>query len=169
MSIQGGELFLLVLLPASLYDISQYRIPNALIVPALLAGLFRQWEEQGFQGLCSWFAGILFPFILCYLFYRCRMLGASDSKMLSAVGCFVGAGSVLRIIVGALFIGAIMAVCKMILKNNFRHRLLRLSNYVSCCVQEKRLTVYYDRATEGDDGLIPFAVAISLSTILCVY
>lgn len=169
MIISGGELFLLVLLPASLFDISQYKVPNALFAPALLISLFRQWEAQGFQGFCSWLAGIFLPFILCYLFYRCRMLGASDSKMFSVVGSFVGYGPILKIIILSLLIGAAMAVCKMILRNNFKRRFSRLLNYVSCCVQGKKLQLYYDRETEGDDGLIPFTVAISLSVLLCVY
>lgn len=167
--ILGSELFLLVLLPASLFDILRYKVPNALIVSALLISLIRRLEVQGLTGIYPWLTGIIIPFILCYIFYRCRMLGASDSKMFSVVGSFVGIRLLLDIMVVSLLIGAVMAVSKMILRKNFIRRFRRLSNYVICCMQEKKMKPYYDRDCEGEDGIIPFTVAISLAVLICAY
>lgn len=97
------------------------------------------------------------------------MIGASDIKMFSVIGSFVGLRLLCSIMVASLFLGAAMAIGKMILRNNFRSRFRRLFNFVSCCVQEKRITKYYDRGQEGDDGIIPFAVAISLAALFCAY
>lgn len=140
-----------------------------LIVSALLISLIRRLEVQGLTGIYPWLTGIIIPFILCYFFYRCRMLGASDSKMFSVVGSFVGIRLVLKIMVVSLFIGAVMAVVKMIIRNNFTRRFRQLSNYVIRCMKEKRITAYYDRNCEGEDGIIPFTVAISLAVLICVY
>lgn len=95
------------------------------------------------------------------------MMGASDSKMFSVIGSFVGLRLLCSIMVVSLFLGAAMAIGKMILRNNFRSRFRRLFNYAACCVQEKRIIKYYDREQEGDDGIIPFVVAISLATLFC--
>ena len=163
------EILFLVLVIASMCDISWYRVPNALIVPAILFSLFRHITLQGFYGILPWLLGMAIPVILCFTLYRCRMMGASDIKMFSMIGSFVGLRLLCSIMVVSLFLGAAMAIGKMILRKNFRSRFRRLFNFVSCCVQEKRITKYYDRGQEGDDGIIPFAVAISLAALFCAY
>lgn len=124
---------------------------------------------QGVYGILPWFVGIFVPFILCYTLYRCRMLGASDSKMYSVIGSFVGLRLLCSIMVVSLILGAAMAIGKMILRNNFRSRFWHLFNYVCCCVQEKKMLQYYDRKQDDDDGIIPFIVAISLAVLFCAY
>ena len=124
---------------------------------------------QGIYGILPWFVGIFVPFILCYTLYRCRMLGASDSKMYSVIGSFVGLRLLCSIMVVSLILGAAMAIGKMILRNNFRSRFRHLFNYVCCCVQEKKMLQYYDRKQDDDDGIIPFIVAISLAVLFCAY
>ena len=79
------EALFLILVTASLCDITWYRVPNSLIVPAVLFSLFRHISLQGFGGILPWLLGMLVPFILCFIFYRYRMIGASDSKMYPAV------------------------------------------------------------------------------------
>ena len=157
------------LLTASLFDISRYRVPNFLLALTMIYSLFWRMKDQGFSGIGLWLLGMIVPFLICYLFYRCRMLGASDVKMFSVIGSFVGLRLLCSIIVSALFIGAAMAIVKMIIRKNFMCRFRQLFNYVTCCVQERKLKKYYDMTREGDSGIIPFAVAISLATILCVY
>ena len=58
---QGYELIFLVLVPATLFDLWQYRVPNALHGAALIISLIRRLEMQGVQGLAPWFLGILIP------------------------------------------------------------------------------------------------------------
>lgn len=167
--IPDREILFLVLVIASLCDISRYRVPNALIVPTLIFSLFRHIHMQGIYGIAPWLVGMIIPFILCYTLYRCRMIGASDSKMYSVIGSFVELRLLCPIMIVSLFLGAVMAICKMLIRNNLKSRFRRLLNYVSCCMQEGNMMKYYDREQEGDDGIIPFVVAISLATLFCVY
>lgn len=167
--IPDWEILFLVLVIASLCDISWYRVPNALIVPALIFSLFRRISLQGVFGIVPWLLGMIVPIILCYALYRYRMLGASDGKLYSVVGSFVGLRLLCSIMVVSLFLGAAMAIGKMILRNNFKSRFRRLFNFIFCCLQEKHIEKYYDREQEGDDGIIPFAVAISLAALFCAY
>lgn len=62
-----------------------------------------------------------------------------------------------------------MAIGKMILRNNFRSRFRQLFNYVCIFMKEKKIRTYYDRKEEGEDGIIPYTVAISLAVLFCVY
>ncbi len=169
MAILYKEIFFLFLLTASLFDISRYKVPNALLLSALIISLIRRLEVQGFYGLWLWLIGIIVPFIVCYVFYRCRMLGASDSKLFSVIGSFVGLRLLCSIMASALFLGAAMAIGKIIIRKNFKSRFRHLFNYLTCCVQEKKIQVYYDKTKERDSGIISFTVAISLATILVVF
>ncbi len=136
------EIFFFFLLTASLFDISQYRVPNTLFVLILIISLFGRLEAQGLFGLWLWLGGIIIPFVLCYLLYRCRMFGASDCKMFSVIGSFAGVYLCLKIMALSLFVGSVMAAAKMIHRKNFKSRFRHLFNYAACCLQAKRLTVY---------------------------
>lgn len=165
----GYELIFLVLVPASLFDLWRYQVPNALHGSALIISLIGRFETQGTAGLIPWFLGIIIPFFLCYMFYRCRMLGASDSKLFSVVGSFVGVRTVLRVMVLSLFVGAAMAVVKMLLCRNGISRFRHFFQYVSQSMCNRTLEPYYNKEQDGEDGIIPFSVAISAAVLWCVY
>ena len=158
-----------VLVLASLFDLWQYKVPNALCGAALIISLITHWEEQSFYGLVLWFSGIIIPFILCYVLYCCRMLGAGDSKLLSVIGSFVGVSMLRRIMAGAIVVGAGMSVFKMLRYRNGKQRFLKLWRYIVKCMKNRRPEPYYDWQQEGDEGVIPFVIAISISTLWCLY
>lgn len=144
-------------------------MPNALITAALIISLVRHFDAQGFLGIYLWLIGTVVPFILTFIFYKVRMLGASDVKIFSVVGSFVGVMTSLQIIVVSVFTGAVLAVFKIFCRKNLRHRLNHFIHYIYGCKENKKLKQYYDREKEGDDGIIPFTVAITLASILCLY
>lgn len=165
----GYELLFLVLVPASLFDLWRYQVPNVLHGSALIISLIRRLETQGIAGLLPWFLGIIIPFILCYFFYRCRMLGAADSKLYSVVGSFIGARAVLRVMIVSLLIGAVMAIIKILMYQNGASRFRHFYHYVSQSVSNRRLGPYYDKEKDGNEGIIPFSIAISVAVLWCVY
>ena len=165
---ESGIIFF-VLLIASLFDLSCYRVPNAFLASALCISLFRHLQLQGVCGVCPWLLGMIIPFMICYVLYRCRMLGASDIKLFSVIGSFVGLRLLCSIMVTSLFFGAAMAAVKMICRKNIFCRSRQLSNYVVCIMQTGKLKPYYDRKKEGEDGIIPFTVAISLAALYCLF
>ena len=134
-----------------------------------MMSLIRRLEGQGLSGILPWLIGIIVPFILCYIFFRTRMLGAGDSKLLSVVGSFVDVSLLLQILLAALCIGAVMSVIKMAVCHNMIERFQKLFQYVSRCMQNHRLYAYYDWEHEGNEGVIPFSVAISLATLWYLY
>ena len=93
------ELVLLVLLPASLFDLSRYRIPNAVPVAGLIISLTRHLELQGITGFRLWLMGSIVPFILVYILFRLGVFGASDGKLAAAIGGFVGLPGILFILI----------------------------------------------------------------------
>lgn len=171
--IPGRELLLLILLPASLYDIRRYKVPNALILSAFIISLTGYIDKQGISGIYPWLTGTIVPFILTYFFYKLRMLGASDVKIFSVTGSFIGVGSALQIMVTSIFTGAVIALLYAAKRKNLRRRLscfiLYLYKYQNQDSSHKKLIPYYDREKEKEDGIIPFTPAIVLAVILCLF
>ena len=162
---QGYELIFLVLVPASLFDLWQYLVPNALHGAALIISLIRHLETQGIQGLSPWFLGILIPFLISYLLYRCHVIGASDSKLFSVIGSFLGYDAALRILFFSFFTGAVMAVAKMIVCHSAGRRFRYFFQYISQKQNSHVCNAYYDRKRDGDEGIIPYSIAISLAVL----
>ena len=97
-----NELLFLVLLPASLFDLYRYRIPNAIPVTGILIGLIRHLEQQGLNGVWPWLAGMIFPLFRGFLLFRWRMFGASDGKLMAAAGSYVGVPGVFFLLIFSL-------------------------------------------------------------------
>lgn len=166
---QGYELIFLVLVPASLFDLWQYRIPNVLHGAAIIISLIGRLETQGGQGFILWFLGILIPFLISYMLYRCHIIGASDSKLLSVIGSFLGSYAALYIMFLSFFAGAAMAVAKMIVHRNARRRFCYFFYYMIQGHKSNPSNTYYNRKRDGDGGIIPFSIAISLAAIWYLY
>ena len=155
----------LVLLPASLFDLSGYRIPNEFLVAGLLISLIRRLELQGLNSVWPWLAGMIFPLLIGFLLFRWRMFGASDGKLMAVAGSYVGVPGIFLVLFFSLLIGAVFSVVKMILCKNIRERWLRLRSYIKQMISTGRMGPYYDRTEDGDSGVIPFGVAIGFGTL----
>ena len=157
------ELILLVLLPASLFDLSRYRIPNVIPVAGLIISLTRHLELQGFTGFWPWLIGGIVPFILVYFLFRMRMFGASDGKLAAVIGSFVGVPEVLEILVYSVFAGAFLSVIKMINDKSFFATINRIRSYISSAAVSKKISgIQLDK---NDCTVIPYGVALSLGTL----
>lgn len=97
-----------------------------------------------------------------------RMLGASDVKIFCVIGSFAGVEACLEIMLVSVFTGAVLAVFKVIREKNLRVRLNYFLQYLYQWKQDKKAYRYYDRAKDGDEGIIPFTVAITFAAIYCL-
>ena len=156
----------LVLLPASLFDLSRYRIPNALLVAGLFISLFRRLELQGLNSVWSWLAGMIIPLILYFILFRLRMFGASDGKLMAVAGSYVGVPGVFFVLFYSLIVGAFLSVIKMIYLHNLTERMMCIKEYVNEIKNTGRITGYYDRKRYGESGVIPYGVAIGFGTLI---
>ena len=98
------------LLAAVATDLRSRRIPNALSLAALLAGLGWQCVTAGGGGLASGIGGAAAG-LLCFLpFYVRRAMGAGDVKWMAAIGSFLGFESALLAAAFALIAGGLVAL-----------------------------------------------------------
>lgn len=95
-SIDGPALVFLgvILVIAAYTDIVSQKIPNVLILPAVIVGIGYHALTYGFLGVTFSLAGLAAGFGLLILFYLMGGMGAGDVKLMAAVGAVLGAKGV---------------------------------------------------------------------------
>ncbi|MGI9253932.1 MAG: A24 family peptidase [Thermomicrobiales bacterium] len=106
-------LLLVVVAAACFTDIRERRIPNAITVPAMVAGLalnfYLDWPRGGLMSLIGWVLGIalyLIPFFLGY--------GAGDLKLVAALGAIGGPAFVVWCVLFTLIVGFFSALVTLV-------------------------------------------------------
>lgn len=94
----------------SVHDVRERRIPNLITGPAILAALALHAVSGGWSGLAgSALAGLISSAIFL-VFFLAGGMGAGDVKLMAAVACFVGLGSLQTVLVSTVVAGAILAL-----------------------------------------------------------
>jgi prepilin peptidase CpaA len=140
-------------------------------VPGVLVGLLANAVLGGWAGAkgalegCGLALGLLLPFVLL------RGLGAGDWKLMGALGAFLRVSNILLVLVGAIFIGGIMALVEIIRKRRIKTTLANLWVLICTFATFGLATRDHVRPTLDNSELLtlPFGVAVALATtiILC--
>jgi prepilin peptidase CpaA len=105
---------LAVLIPLAVtviyHDIRYRRIPNVLVLTALLAGLAINIFFSGTQGLVNSLLGFAIGFIPMLLLHIFGAMGAGDVKLFGAVGTILGVGLMPTTFVLVVMLGGVLAV-----------------------------------------------------------
>ncbi len=119
-------LLLCYLAVASVMDIKSRKVKNIWILYGLLSGLLISFMDSGLtgQGICTLqmgspgfvfsLLGIMIPLPMLF-FFRWRLIGAGDIKLLMVIGCFLGVYGALEVYLISLFCAGAMAVISVIL------------------------------------------------------
>ena len=108
-------------------DVRERRIPNAVALAALVAGLvFR--APMGWEVLGSGVLAVVVAFAFGFFFFLLGGLGAGDVKLMAGVAAFLGMGGLLVGLVVMAFTGGAMALMaaarKGVLEKTFRNLVL---------------------------------------------
>jgi prepilin peptidase CpaA len=95
---------------AAVFDVRQRRIPNWLVLAALISGLALNTFLFEWPGLRMSLLGILLAFLIYFPLYLLRGMGAGDVKLMAAVGALVGPANWIGIFVITSILGGIAAV-----------------------------------------------------------
>ena len=105
-----GVSLLAVLLVSSVTDLAWRRIPNALLLPALVLALALQASGGGLEGVLSACAGLLVGLMFLMPLHLMGGMGAGDVKLLAVVGAFLGPWGATVAGVATLIAGGIMGI-----------------------------------------------------------
>lgn len=121
---------------ACITDVWQARIPNALTIPAALAGVaWHAWVE-GTSGALTSVGGLGVGLLMWLPLYALGGIGAGDVKLLAAFGAWLGPSDTVRVALAAAIAGGVFAV---FIACRFRYMAQAWTN-VRCALMQWRVT-----------------------------
>ena len=161
---------LLLLVPLAVgviyYDVRFRRIPNVLVLMALVAGLAINISFRGSAGALSSLSGLALAFVPMFLLHVFGAMGAGDVKLFAAIGAVVGIALVPTTFVVVVMLGALLAVYSMVRSGTVMttmHGVLRIFVGILPGWEMPRFSVPPDRR-----HTIPYGVAIMLGSLIAV-
>lgn len=101
-------------------DVKTRRIPNSLTYSGMVVAIAWRFATLGWAGLGGALLGGLVGGGIFLLLFLAKGMGAGDVKLMAAIGCFVGPGGALQIILACAIAGGLMAVGVMIYHRRVR-------------------------------------------------
>jgi prepilin peptidase CpaA len=157
--------FLLVPLSALIfyYDVRYRRIPNKIVLSALLTGIAINMYWNGWNGLLASVEGCLAAFSLMLLLHFYGALGAGDVKLFAAIGGILGIGLVFKTFMIVVLMGGVLAIISMFFTGTARVTMQRVYLILVGFLPGWKMPRY--EATP-DCHTIPYGVAITLGSLI---
>ncbi len=111
-------------------DVTSRRIPNKLTYPAMLIAIAGRFALQGWHGLGSAIGGGLIGGGAFLIFFLLHAMGAGDVKLITAIGCFVGPGLAIEIVIASAIAGGIFAIIYALWQGRLRTVLVNVVDLV---------------------------------------
>lgn len=162
-----GALLPLLLL-ATLNDLYNYKVSNSIILYGFIVAFIGNVLNYGMNGIITWFIGGITPIAILFLLYLFHMIGASDIKVFSVIGSFLGVSFVIQSMIIAFIIGAVISLIILIRNQNLLSRVHYFLDYLVVTTQSKKIYPYYIKSEDGTKNTFPFTIAISSSVIICI-
>jgi prepilin peptidase CpaA len=162
-AILAGAVLLSVI--AGWTDLRSRRIPNWLTVPGLLIGVAANTVLGGWTGLKTSLVGAAVGLALLLPFVLLRSLGAGDWKLAGALGAFVGAGLLVNLLLGSVFVAGLMAVGLVVYKGRIRQT-LRNMGHILISLVTFRLPGAQVSLDNPESLKVPYGVALALTVVL---
>jgi len=160
------KLAVLIPLAASViyHDVRFRRIPNVLVLTALIAGLSINSFFDGFHGLANSGLGFALAFIPMLLLHIFGAMGAGDVKLMGAVGSILGVGLMPVTLILVVMVGGILAVYTTLRAGTVLstlHGVLRIFVGILPGWEMPRFAMAPDRS-----HTIPYGVAIMVGSLI---
>jgi prepilin peptidase CpaA len=146
------------------YDVRYRRIPNSVVVVALIAGLAINTTFGGWQGTFMSLQGLVVAFVPMFLMHLFGAMGAGDVKLFGAVGAVLGIGMVPMALVLVIMFGGALAIYSMIRSRTVfstLHGVARIFVGILPGWEMPRFTMPPDRRYT-----VPYGVAIMLGSLV---
>ena len=164
----AAKLAVLIPLAANViyHDVRYRRIPNMLVLTALIAGLSINLFFNGLHGLANSALGFAIAFIPMLLLHIFGAMGAGDVKLMGAVGSILGVGLMPVTLILVVMVGGILAVYTTLRAGTVLstlHGVLRIFVGILPGWEMPRFAMAPDRR-----HTIPYGVAIMVGSLISV-
>jgi len=146
-------------------DFRSRRIPNWLTVTGLVAGLVANTALSGWSGLKTSVLGAAVGLALLLPFVLLRSLGAGDWKLAGALGAFTGAGHLVDLLLGSVFVAGVMALALVIYKGRMRETMRNIGHILVSLVTFQ-LPGGQVSLDNPDSLKVPYGVALAFTVVL---
>lgn len=151
-------------------DLWRQRIPNGLTVTGMLIGLALQAWHWGLEGLTSALGGLGVGLMAFLPLYIRGGMGAGDTKLMAAVGTFLGAKLTLIAVASTLIAGGVLGLSYVIGRKGVWSKLRQSGNAMRALpvMGAAALGHASPSPSEAPPERFPYAVAIALGTVSAV-
>ena len=140
----------------AVFDVRSGRIPNPAVLVFSLAGFVWSAAAGGGAGLFSSVCGAGGMFLLLWVLYFMRLMGAGDVKLFMMLGVFYRWPGVLYVFAASVMAGSVYAVIRFWRKKDAKKRFLQLASYIEEIRSGGKPESYI--RTAGKDARVSFAV-----------
>jgi prepilin peptidase CpaA len=103
-------LLMVLLVSCSVTDLSVRKIPNAVLLPALMTSLFLNSVAGGLAGLADSIAGLVIGLLMLMPLHVLGRMGAGDIKLMGVVGSTLGAWGAVVAGLATMMAGGVLAI-----------------------------------------------------------
>lgn len=155
---------------AAFYDIRWRRIPNWLVLTALVVGLGACTWLGGLNGLLRGAGGFGIALLLYFPLYLARGMGAGDVKLMAAMGVCLGAKNWLILALMAACISSAAGLVIATSKGRFRSTLMNVGLIVSelAAFRSPRLANEELDVKSSKAIRFPHGVAVAIGTVALI-
>ncbi len=154
---------------AAVQDIRTKKIRNWLTGSGIVLGLALHLVLGGFgQVGWSFLAGLIAGSVFL-VFFLAGGMGAGDVKLITAIGCIVGIGSIRDVLLASVLIGSVFAIALAVKHGKLRET---LRNVIALVVHhsENGLTAHPElNVTRTETLRLPYAVPIAFGCLVAFY
>ncbi|MFA9398921.1 MAG: prepilin peptidase [Clostridiaceae bacterium] len=147
-------------------DIRYYKVKNKVVISFIFIGIITNILLYGLAGLKISIIGMFTPFVILFLLFTLRMIGAGDVKLFCAIGSIGGMNFVLNNLVYSFLCGGIISIFLMIIRKNFIERMKYFYNYIFKCIYGGRPGNYTDFDDVSGKDKFRFVYSIACGTVI---
>ena len=148
---------------AAFEDVFWGKVDNRWVVTCALSGTFVHVLRNGLGGLVAAALGCFLPFLLLFLLFQWRMLGAGDIKVFCALGTFLGPAGILRCLAAAFLVGGIFSMAVLFRTHTFWRRFAHLFRYFRMAFGTGIMPPYREEGQK--EGSFPFVLSILVGSL----
>jgi len=151
---------------AAVHDLLTKKIPNWITGPGIFLGVLMHFSlgglaQAGWSMLAGLVAGSLF-----LLIYLAGGMGAGDVKLITAIGCLVGIGSIKDVLVGSVFLGSMLALALAAKHGRVRETVRNVIALIAHHTQNGLIPHPKLNVTQQETLRLPYALPIALGCVI---